>query len=87
MSTTPVPSVSCETLEAECNVLGMELLNVLEFIGDTIDYRKITLLVQWQRYTFFLICNLSMVGAKVVQFHGPDIKWRAKIKKYRNGGE
>ena len=38
--------VSCETLEAECNVLGMELLNVLEYIGDTIDYRKITLLVR-----------------------------------------
>jgi hypothetical protein len=46
MSTTPANlPVSCETLEAECNVLGMELLNVLEFIGETIDYRKITLLV------------------------------------------
>jgi hypothetical protein len=46
MSTTPANlPVSSETLEAECNVLGMELLNVLEFIGETIDYRKITLLV------------------------------------------
>ena len=40
------PSVSCETLEAECNVLGMELLNVLEYIGDSVDYRQITLLIQ-----------------------------------------
>lgn len=38
--------VSCETLEAECNVLGMELLNVLEYIGDSLDYRQITLLIQ-----------------------------------------
>lgn len=47
---------SCETLEAECNVLGMELLNVLEFIGDTIDYRKITLLVH-----ILLFCILHII--------------------------
>ena len=46
VTTANMTVVSCETLEAECNVLGMELLNVLEYIGDTIDYRKITLLVR-----------------------------------------
>lgn len=43
---TSTVTVTCETLEAECNVLGMELLNVLEYIGDSVDYRKITLLVR-----------------------------------------
>lgn len=55
---TPIPhmSTSCDNLEAECNVLGMELLNVLEYIGDSLDYRKITLQVQWLRgYSVILI--------------------------------
>lgn len=42
--TTPMSSV--EALEAECNELGMETLNILEYISGTIDYQKITQLVQ-----------------------------------------
>ena len=40
--------MSCvEALEAECNELGMETLNILEYIsGATIDYQSITQLVQ-----------------------------------------
>ncbi len=41
------PMSSVEALEAECNELGMETLNILEYIsGTTIDYRNITKLVQ-----------------------------------------
>ena len=42
----PSGGQTCENLEAECNILGMELLNVLEYIGDTVDYRQITPLIQ-----------------------------------------
>lgn len=58
-------------MEAECNVLGMELLNVLEYIGDMIDYRKITLLVQNPT----AIIYSSFVGAKIIKFHGFNYKW------------
>lgn len=46
LTPTTTTTVSCESIEAECNVLGMELLNVLEYIGDSVDYRQITLLVR-----------------------------------------
>ncbi len=46
-SLTPSSSLSVEALEAECNELGMETLNILEYIsGTTIDYQNITQLVQ-----------------------------------------
>lgn len=76
--------VSCETLEAECNVLGMELLNVLEFIGDTIDYRKITLLVSKRVNSVILVLYSSFLGAKAFKFDGPHIQRRHKIKEYRD---
>lgn len=38
--------LTVEALEAECNILGMDLLNILEYINEAIDHRKITLLIQ-----------------------------------------
>lgn len=58
---------SCDNLEAECNVLGMELLNVLEYIGDSLDYRKITLQVPECVFESACINNgLFRVGAETV---------------------
>lgn len=37
---------SIEALEGECNELGMEILNILEYISESVDYQKITQLVQ-----------------------------------------